>query len=728
MPINPYALFPLVGGLIAAFLAVYSFIRRSQTGARYFLILMTGIAVYNLGYTAELTSTQLEQIHFWIVVEYSGLILIPIGWLLLGLNFTRRQHWIKPWLITLLVAVALVVFLGVLTNPWLHLHYSQTYLDTDGPYPIFAFTPGPLYYFNAAYVMVINLFGAILVLITLHTASGVYRRQLLILLAGAIVPFLVFVLYISGMTQGLHLDINPIGFLLSGLIFAWGVFGYQLLDLAPLARERIIDDLSDGVIVLDSRYCLVDINPMAKYIFGWEKSPLAKNASELFAAHPVVLEKLANLAGEAVELQIDYHHNPRTYELTASVLTDTLGNLTGVILLFHDVTERNRIQASESRQRAFADALRATAAALNSTLDTDQVLDRIIENVDRVVPNETVDIFLVEGDKARLVRRHSSLHPNIDIPQVCLPISQTPNLRQMSLTRQAMLIPDVLHDPDWVPAPDDEWIRSVACAPIFRGDHLLGFIHVLHSVPSYYNLSHTHALAAFADQAAIALANAYLYQESQQSKEVAEQAVALLNAEVEERQRAEQELLVAKEAAEYANQRLLEALASLEQLATTDKLTGIYNRHKFDEVIGGEIARSLRAKRSFVLLMFDMDHLKAINDRFGHSVGDHVLQELIRLIKTNLRAGDGIFRWGGDEFIVLAPEIELQDGVQLGEKLRRIVAEHTFENGIKTSISVGVAAFRPTDTIDSLLIRVDDAMYNSKRAGRNCVSFVPAEG
>ncbi|MFZ5809568.1 MAG: histidine kinase N-terminal 7TM domain-containing protein [Chloroflexota bacterium] len=720
--LNPYTLIPLFSGLIASALCVYALRRFSFPGSRWLALMMAAIAVYNLGYACELRSSTLEQMLFWIRIEYIGIPFIPVGWLLLGFYFTRRENWIKPWVIAALSAEALFIILMVYTNSQHYLYYAQVAVDNSGAHPLLAFRPGPVYVFHSAYVLTVNLFGVALLLLTLRQAKGIYRRQLQILTAGALVPFLVLVLYLSGLSSGLHLDLNPIGFFINGIVMAWGVFGYQLLDLAPLARERIIEDLTDGVLVFDREYRLLDCNPLAQTIFSWERAPIAQAASEIFTANPVILQKLMNPAGEISEIEVSTQQTQRTYELTVSILTDTLNHLSGVILLLHDITERKRIQTAERQQRALADALRTTAAALNSTLDVEQVLDRILDNLDRVVPYEAVDILWVEGDKALLVRRRGRPTTPPNQPQLALSIAGTPNLQRMALTRQPYLIQDVTHDPDWLVVPGAEWVRAFLGAPICTSDRVLGFIHALSAIPGQYSQLHAQGLAGFADQAAIALENARLYQEVQQAKETAEKAVLRMNEEIKERIQAEKEMSVAKEAAEFANARLVEALSRLEQMAITDKLTGAFNRHKFEEILTLEIPRSRRTGRPFGLLMMDLDHLKEINDRFGHEVGDQVLQEFIQLIQANIRAGDVAFRWGGDEFIILAPEINLEQGAILGEKLRQLVADRVFAEGARTTISVGVAAFHSTDTLDSLVKRADDALYSAKRAGRNCVA------
>ena len=158
-----------------------------------------------------------------------------------------------------------------------------------------------------------------------------------------------------------------------------------------------------------------------------------------------------------------------------------------------------------------------------------------------------------------------------------------------------------------------------------------------------------------------------------------------------------------------------------EEMAVIDKLTKLYNRHKFYEIAEQEMVRSKRHNRPFSLVLFDIDHFKQINDTYGHDVGDYVLATMAKIIKDKIRKYDYIFRWGGEEFIILAPETELKNAHKLAEKIRKLVEEHSFDKVGKVTISLGAAQFYPDSDkdIDQVIKRADTALYQSKREGRN---------
>lgn len=166
---------------------------------------------------------------------------------------------------------------------------------------------------------------------------------------------------------------------------------------------------------------------------------------------------------------------------------------------------------------------------------------------------------------------------------------------------------------------------------------------------------------------------------------------------------------------------LTAANAELERLATADALTGLCNRRKFDEVIGREMELSRRYKDAVSLLMFDIDHFKIINDSRGHAAGDQILRAIAALAVRHVRSVDYVFRWGGEEFLILTPRTALDDAFGIAEKLRGAVEQYPFPDGARVTASFGVAEHRRGEALEDWLTRVDKAMYAAKRGGRNRV-------
>ncbi len=162
----------------------------------------------------------------------------------------------------------------------------------------------------------------------------------------------------------------------------------------------------------------------------------------------------------------------------------------------------------------------------------------------------------------------------------------------------------------------------------------------------------------------------------------------------------------------------------LKQLAITDKLTGLYNRTKLDEVLHEELARTKRNQNSFGLILLDFDYFKDINDTYGHHIGDEVLKEIAQLLTEHLRTSDKAVRWGGEEFILIYVDTEKNEVISLAEDLRQKIANHNFNTvGMKTA-SFGVTIAQESDTIDTIIKRADKALYQAKGNGRNRIEFL----
>jgi len=161
----------------------------------------------------------------------------------------------------------------------------------------------------------------------------------------------------------------------------------------------------------------------------------------------------------------------------------------------------------------------------------------------------------------------------------------------------------------------------------------------------------------------------------------------------------------------------------LEQLAITDNLTGLFNRSKFNEVIKNEVSRCERFGHTFGLAIVDIDHFKSVNDNYGHQVGDTVLIEIANIIKENLRTTDILFRWGGEEFIIMCLEAKKEGVKVLVENIRKKIEENNFKTIGSKTVSIGFTMYEKNDDDITLVKKADDALYKAKNDGRNKVEF-----
>lgn len=159
----------------------------------------------------------------------------------------------------------------------------------------------------------------------------------------------------------------------------------------------------------------------------------------------------------------------------------------------------------------------------------------------------------------------------------------------------------------------------------------------------------------------------------------------------------------------------------LERISLSDPLTGVYNRRYFDSRFGEELSRSRRYGYPLSLIMFDIDHFKRINDFYGHDVGDGVLKQLTASIYQKVRQHDRLCRVGGEEFVIILPNTNLQNAEQFAERIRLEIAQTSWERDGGVTISLGVHECRDNESAEAAYAAVDKALYLAKRDGRNCV-------
>jgi diguanylate cyclase (GGDEF)-like protein len=175
--------------------------------------------------------------------------------------------------------------------------------------------------------------------------------------------------------------------------------------------------------------------------------------------------------------------------------------------------------------------------------------------------------------------------------------------------------------------------------------------------------------------------------------------------------------------------KLQELARGLRFQATTDPLTGLYNRLEFDQALAKELIRSARYKTPLSMILYDIDQFKAVNDSHGHQIGDKVLTELSRFVASDIRTVDVLARWGGEEFVIMLPGCDGAVAQKAAEKLRDSIGQFAFDVVGTVTCSFGVTYYVDGDTAETLLSRADDALYRAKIKGRNRVELAspPAE-
>jgi diguanylate cyclase (GGDEF)-like protein/PAS domain S-box-containing protein len=187
-------------------------------------------------------------------------------------------------------------------------------------------------------------------------------------------------------------------------------------------------------------------------------------------------------------------------------------------------------------------------------------------------------------------------------------------------------------------------------------------------------------------------------------------------------EQAKEQLSTLNKAMKHKVDELYSMAQTLEQQASIDVLTGVFNRMKFEEFFEFELQKAKMQRNPLSIILLDIDDFKNINDTFGHDIGDVILKSITNLISSNIRATDTVFRWGGEEFVILLPGTHFEKAKYVANNLRKIINEHKFSVVPKeVTCSFGVASLNDDDHKESLFKRVDMTLYRAKNSGKNIV-------
>jgi PAS domain S-box-containing protein len=350
-----YSMVLLASATTATIVGLYALRYRRVPGGASFIILMFSGVVWSLANGLEMAGTDLRTKLVWANVQYLSYSLIPSVWLRLSMEYTGRGHVLTRRRLALLSVEPLLTVAFAWSNPlhgWIH---RNVYLDTSGSFSVIAKTYGPWYWLHAAYTSVLIAISIFLLVRSARRAPPLYRKQTLMLLIGLMLPLVCNVSYVLGL-RPLRFDVAPAVFSVAGLPVAWALFRYRLLDIVPVARDTVVEGMSDGVIVIDARQRIVDLNPAAQHILGHSAAlPIGRHAEEVFGAWPEAWQFLNSDGSTHLESAFGSSEAQCSYELHLSPLADQRGRAMGQLLVLHDVTERRRAQAQLlQQQRALA--------------------------------------------------------------------------------------------------------------------------------------------------------------------------------------------------------------------------------------------------------------------------------------------------------------------------------------------------------------------------------------
>ena len=528
---HPYTVVLVVSALTTLITSLI-ILRRDVTGSTALGGVLLASFIWSGAYAMTWSLTDLQEKVLWLKIMYMGVVAVPALFLIFTLQITQHDNWLTSRNLVLLALEPLTILVLL----WLDVKFmfNQIDLAQRGGFTVLNIERGPGFWLNTIYSYVLLLLAFFALGVGSMRAHRYFRRQYLIILIGSAIPFAASLFTQARYEELADLDMAPMSFAVMSILYAYAVFRHQFMDLLPVARGRLIENMSDGVLVVDAKGRIVDINPAMKSFLDDEPATLiGRNISEVLNLWSHEVDQL--LEGFETRTELKFRGKPTRYlDLRITPLYNDDNVMNGRLIVFRDVTDR-----------------------------------KIVEQ----------------------------------------------NLRRAMDRLQTQLIE-------------------------------IGTL---------------------------------------QSK--------------------------------------------LREQAIRDALTNVFNRRYLEDTLERELARAERESYPLCLIMMDLDYFKDVNDTYGHEAGDVVLKALAETVMRQSRQGDFVCRYGGEEFVLVMPNIGIETAKQRAEELHQTVNLLNIPYGnfnLTTTISMGVAAYpEHGKTKEELLRAADRAMYIAKHTGRNRVVVYP---
>lgn len=316
---NSYAITLIFCGIITLFFSFQLFKKKGEA-VQLFDFMMLSNAIWSLGYGFELASNTLNMMYFFIGIEYLGITTLPINWFLFCMNLAGKDQWYKKRLnlYALLIIPLITVFL-VWTNKYHHLHYQSVKLDQTTAFPLLNLEPGIWYRFFILYFYTLLGFGSYLILKTVKTES-IYRRQNYAIFFAALIPWVVNIAYLFGFRPIANLDLTPFAFIIATALIAIAIYRFKLFDILPIAREKVLDLIQDGYLVLDGKNRVIDYNlSFKKYLPDAQRNKIiGTEITSLFPQQDRFLDFLKNHNSGKIEMKVQIQEI--SFDLEADIM------------------------------------------------------------------------------------------------------------------------------------------------------------------------------------------------------------------------------------------------------------------------------------------------------------------------------------------------------------------------------------------------------------------------
>ncbi len=337
---HPYAIPLLISALASGVAAVAAWQKRRPQGASALAFSLGVFTFWAICYALVWLNVDRDAQIFWLKVMYLGVLLTPFSFFFLVLRITERGHFITRLSMALMLVEPLILLIIIWTNDSHHWFLRSSIHYTTGGYTYFHWTRGPAYWFNVVYAYGFLLFSTILLIRSLFHGGPLFRSQAGAFLVGTSIPWLISILNQFHFSPLRDLDLTPVAFAISGLVFYYAIFHLGMFDLLPVARSLLVEHMNDGLIVADASLRILDMNPAAeKLLYLNARDVIGKHGLEVFPEWRDLAVRLKDLTrefrGEVPSQRLDGVY----FDISITPLKNR-SDSSGFLILFRDISER----------------------------------------------------------------------------------------------------------------------------------------------------------------------------------------------------------------------------------------------------------------------------------------------------------------------------------------------------------------------------------------------------
>ncbi len=394
------ALILFIAAAIASWAAWIVWKHRQAIGGKVLFWMMAAIQVWTIAAAAEAATSDLSTKIIWSKIEYAGSVSAGPLLLIFALIYTHRNHLLTLRNLILLSTGPVFIFLLASTNEFHHLIWRdfirQEYLGEV----LYVYVHGPMFWIHVVFAFASVGAAIILLLQEYLRSTPVYRKQYSAFILAALVPLMGGLLYVLNWNPVPGLDITALSFAATGVFIAYGVQAYGLLDLVPIARHTVVEILEDGMIVIDLRNRIVDVNQAVLNMFNFTKPPLGEDVFMTFQNHPMLAATLLQKPSTPMEISLPGKPE-RHIDVRLTEILDGKGQTEGHIVILRDISDRKQIEAALEEKSRQMERMTITddLTGLFNRRYIDQTIEREFRRAERQNINLAVALFDIDDFK-----------------------------------------------------------------------------------------------------------------------------------------------------------------------------------------------------------------------------------------------------------------------------------------------------------------------------------------